>query len=336
MNGTTQLRFVDEVVGGFVLACILLFVAAIVLAGRAQGWFEKDFELLTVFPPKGALDLHQGSEVRIQGAIAGRVGDIVPNASGALQTTYILRGRFRDLVRTNSVAVVKKKFQVAGDAFVEITLGDRRFPLMEDGTRIPSVEDVQLVEKIAEALEEVRRTVVPMLEEVQGILANVNGILSTVQEGKGVVGNLLHDEVLAGRLNTITEEIEKTAPKVPALADKMTDVATQLESLTVDMRKLADKTSRKVDETDVRQVLTEAETTLRDSRRLIEAATRKINETDVTPVLRETEATLRETRHLMENLQQHWFLRKKDQDTGKGAGGEPMDPVSIPTGEGTP
>ncbi len=336
MSGNTRLRFVDEMVGAFVLGCALLFLAVIFLAGRAQGWFEKDFELRTVFPAKGALDLHQGAEVRIQGALAGRVGDIVPNASGALQTTYNLRGRFRDLVRTNSVAVVKKKFQVAGDAFVEITLGDRRFPLMENGAVIPSIEDVQLVEKIAEALEEVRRTVIPMLEEVQGILANVNGILSTVQEGKGVVGSLLHDEVLAGRLNTISAEIEKTAPKVPAFVDELTSVATQLKSLTGDLQKLADSTARKVEETDVRKVLAEAETTLRDSRRLIDAATLKITGTDVKPVLRETESTLRETRRLMENLQQHWLFRKKDLNSGPEKGSELIDPVSIPVGEGAP
>jgi phospholipid/cholesterol/gamma-HCH transport system substrate-binding protein len=336
MNGTTRLRFVDEMVGAFVLGCALLFLAAIFLAGRAQGWFEKDFELRTVFPAKGALNLQQGAEVRIQGAVAGRVGDIVPNESGALQTTYKLRGRFRDLVRTNSVAVVKKKFQVAGDAFVEITLGDRRFPLMENGATIPSVEDVQLIEKMAEALEEVRRTVVPMLEEVQGILANVNGILSTVQEGKGVVGTLLHDEVLAGRLNTIAAEIEKTSPKVPVFVDELTNVAAQVKALTGDLRKLADTTSRKVEETDVRRILAEAETTLRDSRLLMDAATRNINETDVKPVLRETESALRETRRLMENLQQHWLFRKKGQESGNEASGESIDPVSIPAGEGSP
>ncbi len=332
--GPTRLRFVDELVGAFVLGCALLFLAALFLAGRAQGWLEKDFVLKTVFPAKGALDLHQDAEVRIQGAIAGRVGDIAPNESGELQTVYILRGRFRSMVRTNSVAVVKKKFQVAGDAFVEITLGDRRFPVMENGATIPSVEDVQLIEKMSEVLEEVRRTVVPMLEEVQGILANVNGILTSVQEGKGVVGTLLHDEALAARLNAITVELEKASPQIPALTTELQEVATRLKGLTGDLQALTATAAKKVEQTDVRPLLNEAESTLKESRQLMNAASKKVEEADVKPVLRETEAALRETRRVMETLQRHWLLRKYA-PAGE-AGANPTDPVAIPIGEAVP
>jgi ABC-type transporter Mla subunit MlaD len=329
MTAPARLRFVNEFVGALVLGCLLVFLAVMFLAGRAQGWFEKDFELRTVFPPKGALDLQQGAEVRIQGAIAGRVGDIVPNESGALQTTYILRGRFRDLVRTNSVAVVKKKFQIAGEPFVEITPGDRRFPQMEDEAMIPSIEDVQVIEKLTQALEDVRVTVVPMLEEVQGILANVNGILTSIHEGKGLVGTLLNDETLGGRVQAISSDIEASAKKIPALMDQVNHVAAQVNTLT-------ETATRKVDEADVRTIVEEAQKTLEESRSLMQTASRKIDATDLRPILRETEAALRETRRTLENLQDHWLFKGREGVDATAPGGMLPDPLALPIPEGKP
>ena len=304
MSGPTRLRFVDELVGAFVLGCLLLFVAGLVLAGRAHGWFEQELVLTTVFPAKGALDLHRDAEVRIQGALAGRVGDIVPNEWGELETEYHIRGRFRDLVRTNSVAVIKKKFKIAGDAFVEITTGDRRFPVLENGAAIVSLEDEQLIEMVTEAVEEVRRTVVPMLEEVQDILANANGLLVAVQEGKGLVGTLLHDETLSARLNAISADLEKASPGIPRAADDLQAVAARITALADEMSTLA------------------------------KATTRKVEESDLQPALRETEGALRETRRVMESLQRHWLLRRYAPDPD--ASYDVLAPSQIPLGKERP
>ncbi|MFO7536274.1 MAG: hypothetical protein R6X19_11460 [Kiritimatiellia bacterium] len=335
MSGPSRLRFVDELVGALVLGCVMLFLTVLFLAGRAQGWFEKDYELRTVFPPQGALDLQQGAEVRIQGAIAGRVGDIVPNEAGDLETRYILRGRFRDLVRTNSVAVVKKKFKVAGDSFVEITMGDRRFPQLPNDAMIPSIEDVQVIEKMSEILEDVRRTLIPMLEEVEGILVNVNGILSTVHEGKGVVGSLLSDEALTAKLHTISGDIEKTTAQVPAMMEEIKGVAVHAGELTEKLKLAVDSTTQKVDQIDIRPLLAESEATLRESRRLIDAATRKIEDTELKPVLRETESMLRETRQTLENLQHRWPFSQSG-GSAVPAGEGLTDPMALPSGEAAP
>ncbi len=329
MTAPARLRFVDEFVGALVLGSILVFLAVIFLAGRAQGWFEKDYELRTVFPPKGALDLQQGAEVRIQGAIAGRVGDIVPNELGALQTTYILRGRFRDLVRTNSVAIIKKKFQVFGEPFVEITTGDRRLPQMPNGAMIPSVEDVQVIEKLSQGLEDIRVTVVPMLEEVQGILANVNGILTSIHEGKGLVGTLLNDEGLAGRVQAISTDIEATTKKIPVLMDQVNKVAAQVNTLT-------ETATRKVDDADIKLIVADAQKTLEASRELMQVAGTKIETTDLRPILRETEAALRATRRTLENLQQHWLFRRAGEPGEASPGGSLPDPMALPLPEEKP
>jgi ABC-type transporter Mla subunit MlaD len=329
MSGAARLRFVNEWVGGLVLGSAVVFLAFFILAGKAQGWFEKDFELRTVFPPQGALDLQKGAEVRIQGAIAGRVGDIVPNELGALQTTYILRGRFRDLVRTNSIAIIKKKFQVVGEPFVEITPGDRRFAQMQNEALIPTIEDVQVIEKLTQALEDVRVTVVPMLEEVQGILANVNGILTSVHEGKGLVGTLLNDEQLSARVHSISTDFEASAKKIPVLVEQINKVAEQMNALT-------ENASRKVDEADLKSIVDETKKTLEESRALMQTVSAKIDDTDLRPALLETEAALRETRRTLENLQHHWLFRGPNKPPTAEEAGALSDPMALPIPEVTP
>ena len=45
-----KFRYVNEIAGFFVLVVVLLFAAGIVLAGRAQGWFEKEHSVSFFLP----------------------------------------------------------------------------------------------------------------------------------------------------------------------------------------------------------------------------------------------------------------------------------------------
>ncbi len=328
--GTTRLRWVHEVTGAVVLFCVGLFVAGLLLAGRAQGWFEKDFVLRTTLK-KSAMNLQRGTEVQIQGALAGRVGDIVPDEQGDLQTTYILRGRFRDLIRTNSVAVVKKKFQIFGDAYVEITPGDRRLPPMEPHGWIETMEDVQLLEKIAEFVEDARLTVIPMLEEVQNILMNVNEILLAATEGKGLVGALLREEALVRKVEEILEEVERTTAESPAVVRETTALVQEAKGLVEDLRRLTGETEAKIRFLDTARLGQEAESVMKGAREAVATAEGVLKEADLPSLLRETERMLREVRRLTEALQRHWLLRRYRE--GPDAGVRWDDPWQLPVGQ---
>jgi len=305
-----------------VLICAGLFAAALILAGRAQGWFEKDFVLRTSLK-KSAMNLQRGAEVQIQGAVAGRVGDIVPDEQGDLMTTYILRGRFRDLIRANSVAVVKKKFQIFGEAYVEITPGDRRLPLLEPHDWIETTEDVQLLEKISEFVEDARLTVIPMLEEVQNILMNVNEILLAATEGKGLVGALLREEALVRQIERILSEVERTAAESPEAVREATALIQEAKRLVEDLRRFSEEAEGKIRSLDTEALGREAEAVMQGTRESL---------TDLPGLLRETERTLREIRRLTETLQRHWLLRRYREEAG--ARGERWDdPWLIPAGK---
>ena len=196
LDQTFKFRFVNEITGAFVLLAIGILIAGIFLAGRAQGLFEPKFRLHTVFQAEeGAYGLKKGSEVRIRDTIAGSVIRIHPTAEGTIEAAFELKASFRAFVRTNSVAVVKKTLIVAGDSFVDISIGNRQFPLMPDGNMIVCTLDKDITKIALLVLEELQSRLLPTLDKVNAVLDELPALTvqtrNTLHEGEV----LLHEDV---------------------------------------------------------------------------------------------------------------------------------------------
>ena len=200
MDKTFKFRFVNEITGVFVLLAIAVLIAGIFLAGRAQGLFEPKLQLHTVFQAEeGAYGLKKGSEVRIRDTIAGSVIRINPTAEGTIEATFELKASFHGFVRTNSVAVVKKTLIVAGDSFVDISIGNRQFPLMPDGGLIVCTLDKDITKQAMLVLDELRAKLLPTLDKVNAVLDELPAL--TVQTRKTLYeGEILLREDVPGLL----------------------------------------------------------------------------------------------------------------------------------------
>lgn len=270
MSKPFKFRYVNEIVGGFVLLVLAALVAGIILAGRAQDWFEPVYEIRLDFPEEGSLGLQRGAEVQILGATVGRVGKIRVKDDGSMYTTLEIKGDFIRFVRADSRAIVKKKFGIAGDAFVEITQG-RGAPL-EDGAVLKAVRDTEITELAQEILKEIQNAVLPLLEEYTKLaadlrdaekplmqaLANIEKITRGLAEGEGSAGQLLRDpkaaqeiEAILAEIRAILADIKETTSKLPAIA---ATVNAEVEALP--------------------GMIIQAQETLRESERLIEGIQR--------------------------------------------------------------
>lgn len=168
MDTTFKFRFVNEITGIFVLLAVALLAAGIFMAGRAQGLFERKFTLRVVFnSAEGSFGLKKGSEIRILNTAAGAVDRIEPTPDGAIAAVFALKERFHGFVRTSSRALVKKTLVITGDAYVEITVGDRKDPLIPDGGSIECVKDTEIVAQASAMLEEIRAQAIPALAKLQ-------------------------------------------------------------------------------------------------------------------------------------------------------------------------
>jgi hypothetical protein len=201
MDRAFKFRHASELSGILVLVAVVLLVGGISTASRVQGWFEGTFDLRTVFrTEEGAFGLQEGADVMIRNASAGRVGKLEPTAEGFITTTFRIKRRYQSFVGKNSVAVVKRKFGVAGDAYVEIT--GAKGPPIESGATIECRREEELTEIAKRTLADFQEAAIPLLRDVQGIISNVNRIAAEVAGGRGVVGAAIRDPDLTADVKT--------------------------------------------------------------------------------------------------------------------------------------
>lgn len=183
MSRPFKLRYVSEITGFFVLVCTVLLLAGIYLAGKAQGWFEQKLVLHAVFTThEGAFGLRKGSEVKILKAHAGTVTDIAPNPDGDIEATFVLQSAYQRYVRTDSTALVKKKFEIAGDAFVEILPGSRDNPMMASGAIIECRKDTEIIKIAMAALDDLRTVSLPAINQLRMALDELPSLTIQLQE----------------------------------------------------------------------------------------------------------------------------------------------------------
>lgn len=305
-NKPFQFRYVNEIVGGFVLLVVALLVAAVILAGRAQGWFKPVYEIHIDFPSQGSLDLQVGSAVQILGATVGKIEMINVDDAGFMNGKVSVSSDFRQFVRTDSRAIAKKKFGIAGDAFIEITKGTG--PEIPEGAGLVVTKDTDLNELLTDLLRQVREAVLPLLESVklaadeyaglaadlraedgalQQLLVNLESITGNIEAGKGPAGLLVSDEA--------------TAKKIEALVDQLQAIMADIKGATVELPPMA------------RTVNTEVQT--------------------IPGTVMMTQETLRETERLIEAVQRHWLLRKYVTPEGRPTELIPIYDIRRPVGQ---
>lgn len=204
MHKPFKIKYASELAGVFVILGLLLLIVGIFIAAHSQAWFEGSFVLRMKFDTKtGSLGLREGNEVVVLSTLAGRVGKVMPTAEGQMETTLIIKNSFQQFVRTDSVAKVKKKFVAAGDAYVEIEIGEGS--VIQDGDFIVCRKDEEIMETAQKLLADVQEVVLPLIAEVQGILGHVNVILGDVEAGKGIAGSMINDEKMSAEIKDVID-----------------------------------------------------------------------------------------------------------------------------------
>jgi phospholipid/cholesterol/gamma-HCH transport system substrate-binding protein len=268
-----KFRYVNEIVGTFVLLIVLLLIVGIVLAGRAQEWFVPRYRLALEFPPEGSLGLRKGSEVEILGTTVGKIEKISVHEDGSMRGEVTIKGDFIQFVRDDSLAIAKKQFGVAGDAFVEITKG-RGAPLADDQS-LMLLKDTEIFEIAQNLLTQFQEAVLPLIEQIRKtaeeygslaadlrntngplvmLLANLEQITQSLDAGEGSAGRILKDPKMADDLNGILEQVravladvKATTAQLPAMAEKVGDEAGDLPGLMLQTQETLREAERLID-----------------------------------------------------------------------------------------
>ena len=296
MTKPFKFRYVNEIVGAFVIMVVLALIAGIILAGHAQRWFEPVHRLTLQFPSEGSFGLKKGAEVQILGATVGVVEEIRVNADGSMEGEITIRGDFIRFVRSDSRAIARKKFAVAGDSYVEITRGVGE-GLPEEGATMICEKDTEITETIGQVVQQVREVTLPAIEQVrlaieeytklaadlrnpegnlQQLLANLNQIMLGLEKGEGTAGQILRDPSMANELRQITVKINESLAEVRKILE-------DVKQTTARMPQTAESIGEEVE--------------------------------NLPGLVLQTQKTLMETEKLIEGIQRHWLMRKYIEQT---------------------
>jgi phospholipid/cholesterol/gamma-HCH transport system substrate-binding protein len=312
MSERFKFRRVNEITGTFVLVVVAVLVIAVLWTGRTQRWFKSNVTLRIILPEAGAAGIRQGSEVYFLGTLVGAVSDVIVDTKGGMEAQANIRRDFFRFVRADSSAVVKKKFGVAGDAFLEITRGQGR-PLPEKNASIVCNE--QFSSALEAAVEEVRGEALAVLKKagagldtwtqlgtdlgetrqhLNQLIARLDSIAVGVEQGKGTAGKLIADTALA-------DEAQRLLARANEAMGELLGVVTNLDAA---VKNVQNGTTRLPEITDA--VANEAK--------------------DLPGLVLQTQTSMRELERLIEAMQRHWLLRKYVNKTNP----PPLRPLSEP------
>ncbi len=294
-----KFRRVNEVTGTFVLVIIALLIAGVVWTGRSQRWFKSSVTLRIILPEAGAAGIRQGSEVYFLGTLVGTVSDVLVDETGRMQAEANIRHDFFLFVRSDSSAVVKKKFGVAGDSFFEITRGKGR-SLPENNASIVCNEQYQSA--LEAAVEDVHQQAILVLKKVNGgldtwttlgtnlmttrerldqLVGRMDNMASDVQAGKGTVGQLMTDPATADELKTLIAKASHSVDEFQVTLNNLQQASTNLPAISDAIR---------LEAKDLPGLVSQTQTSMREVERLVEALQKTwlvrkyVNKTNPTPL----------------------------------------------------
>ena len=286
-----KFRYVNEIVGAFVLLIVILLMAGILLAGRAQEWFTPVRHYGLLFPVEGSMGIQKGAEVKLLEYTVGKVERVGVQENGRMTGEISVKGDFIGLVRQDSKAIIKLQFGVAGAAFIAISEG--KAAELTEGAVLTCTKDVDLFQEVQQKLQLVEKLVTEYTAlaadlrstngPLMGVLFNLEAITAGLKNGEGAAGEIL-------RGTALTDEVKAILAKVDAALAQTQQIVADVQKTTAQLPPMAQAVGGEVK--------------------------------NLPGTVIQTQETIREAERLLEGLQRHWLLR------GSMPQPEPTDPIA--------
>jgi phospholipid/cholesterol/gamma-HCH transport system substrate-binding protein len=213
-----------QIVGWFVIVPILILVAVLILVAKSENLFAERYNVTTVFSE--GYGLKPGRHVVLLGIQIGRVDKVEFTEQNDAKVTMEILTKYKDKIRQNSIAKVGKSGGFIGDQQIEVTVGNKDMPVIEDGGYIEAEEPFN----IAELMHEIK----PIVERVKKTLVRVEeiteGVHTAVQTGNETLG---HVKTASTKLPAVLENVQETTATIREAAQSASE---QLPAITASMR----------------------------------------------------------------------------------------------------
>lgn len=185
-------------VGIFVLAGLTLFLVSIFFIGSENNIFSKTFTVAVVF--KNVEGLKSGDNVWLSGVKIGTVSDVKIISQGKVVVNLSLKDKQNQFIKKDAIASIGSDGLV-GNKIVVIRPGISGEIIAPDDTiNTSSPADTQELINIAKDVG----------ENTRSITSDLKTIAQRVNDGKGIVGELLNDGTIAKELRDAIVNLRTT------------------------------------------------------------------------------------------------------------------------------
>jgi phospholipid/cholesterol/gamma-HCH transport system substrate-binding protein len=226
-----RIRHADEWVGFLVVVTVLLFLGIVLQAGVLRDWFRPVSVLRIVLPETGVAGMAVGADVEVLGTKAGTVRRIIIDPSQQMYAEAEIEDQARAFIRRDSQAIIRRRFGVAGAAFVDISRGtgqplDWKYAVIQATTERAPTEDVGAL------IDQVREKIFPILDNFEHATHAMAGTMERIDKGEGDVGRLLIDETLVRGLEGTVAEARDAVAKVGQITDRLETASRNITAMT--------------------------------------------------------------------------------------------------------
>ena len=225
-----RLRHTDELVGLMVVVASLLFLGAVLESGVLHDWFRPVSHLRIVLPESGVGGLAVGDDVEVLGIHAGTIRRIVLNPDQQMHAEADIDLQAEPFIRRDSQAVIRRRFGIAGAAYVDISRGTGA-PLDWSYAVVSATTERAPTDTVSAMIDEVRQKILPVLDDAKHIMETAAAITQNVKQGQGTLGRLLTDDTLARRAEGAAATAEQQIAALTPLIARLDDVAKQADAL---------------------------------------------------------------------------------------------------------
>lgn len=238
-----QLRYANEWTGGLVLLCLLAFIGSIVEAGVLRDWLTPAAQLNIVLPQTGVDNLSVGDDVEVFGINAGTIQKINVNSDGGLSAVASLNPQVRTFIRQDSTVTIKRKFAVAGAAFVSITRGYST-PLNWRYAVLVAKTEPNPADQISQMVLQIHKRIVPIMDSTKNMMASLEMTVEGIQQGRGTVGRLVNNDELIRRAENMVQTLNTVIEQLKPIENNINHVVGHSDKIVVNFGKVSKDLSK--------------------------------------------------------------------------------------------
>jgi phospholipid/cholesterol/gamma-HCH transport system substrate-binding protein len=232
-------------VGILVVATVTILIIFILSVSGGIPFLQHNSTYVTKFA--AADGLKKGDEVRLAGKNVGKVDSVefgaVPTSKDEKPIVVVMTVDAKEVegrIRRDSQAVLAQQ-GFLGDRVIDISPGTRGAEPIQEGGEIPSADQQGLAQVFAGASD--------ILTQFNTVGKQLQELMDNINQGKGTIGKLLHDDAFYVNLNRAILEFQEVGNRItkgegtiarllkdPKLYDDLRGVTSDVQGIVADVR----------------------------------------------------------------------------------------------------